>query len=592
MVKKIWGVLFVCFLIQTTIFPAEAATVGPTLKSKHGMVVAANPLAARAGAEILEKGGNAVDAAIAVSFALGVVEPYASGLGGEGYAILALADGRKFALDFRSTAPAKATYENLAATGRKLRELKETPKGYCVPGVVAAAARAHEIAATRPLKDLIAPAIRLAEEGFEVNETFAKVTKDSFGKLSQNAPDFLNGGLPWEKGETFRNPELARALRIIVAQGAEAFYRGELADSLDAFMKKNDGWVFKSDLEAYRVEVKKPIHGTYRGYDLYVAGSPVGGPRLLASLNILENFNLAALGWNDPLAVHIMQEAFILKAMDQGKYVGDPAFDELPESGYISKEYARRRLIQISLDRASDPAAWSGRVGDPRNYNQGEKYFEGIYKEGDKEPQKGSPQKEESSSTTHFSIIDRNGNAVAWTQTISDFFGTGSWVDGYFLNNEMGNFTDKPSPGNPVNLKPGKRPRTTIVPSIVEKDGKIRWVVGSPGGGRIVSTVAQLLIGLIDHRLTVEETVKTPKFTGYHAYREIQMEKGFSPEVIRFLTEVLGHKVKLFNYPDLYFGGPNILSVEDDGTFFGMGSLRRNGAAAAPKIPWYRLILD
>jgi gamma-glutamyltranspeptidase/glutathione hydrolase len=210
----------------------------------------------------------------------------------------------------------------------------------------------------------------------------------------------------------------------------------------------------------------------------------------------------------------------------------------------------------------------------------------------EKEPKKGSTEKKESPSTTHVSIIDRNGNAVAWTQTISDFFGTGNWVNGYFLNNEMGNFTDHASPGNPSNLVPGKRPRTTIVPSIVEKDGKIRWVVGSPGGGRIVSTVAQILIGLIDHRMTVEEAVKTPKFVGYHSYREIQMEKGFSPAVMKFLTEVLGHKVKLFNYPDLYFGGPNILSVENDGTFFGMGSIRRNGAAAAPQIPWYRLIFD
>ena len=446
--------------------------------------------------------------------------------------------------------------------------------------------------ATLSLKDLIAPAIRLAEEGFEVNETFAKVAKDSFGKLSKNAPEFLNGGLPWEKGDTFRNPELARSLRIIAAKGADAFYRGELADSLDAFMWKNDGWVFKSDLEAYRVEVKKPIHGTYRGYDLFVAGSPVGGPRLLASLNILENFNLAAMGWNDPLAVHIMQEAFILTGLDQGRYVGDPAFDELPEKGYISKEYARRRFMQISLDKTSDPATWPNRVGSPGNYNRGEKYFDAIYKEREKEPRKGSTEKKESPSTTHVSIIDRNGNAVAWTQTISDFFGTGNWVNGYFLNNEMGNFTDKASPGNPSNLVPGKRPRTTIVPSIVEKDGKIRWVVGSPGGGRIVSTVAQILIGLIDHRMTVEEAVKTPKFVGYPSYREIQMEKGFSPEVIKFLTEVLGHKVKLFNYPDLYFGGPNILSVENDGTFFGMGSIRRNGAAAAPQIPWYRLIFD
>ena len=584
--KRKCGFIFACVMILFTNFTvtADAARVGPSLQSKEGMVVAAHPLAARAGAEILERGGNAFDAAIAVSFALGVVEPYASSLGGEGYAVLALADGRKFAIDFRSTAPALATYENLVATGNPLSVIKNTPKGFCVPGVVAATAKIHEIGGRLPFKDLIAPAIRLANEGFEVNETFARAVKENSDKLLKNAPDLLNKGFPREAGNRFRNIELARTLAVIAEKGADAFYRGELAHQLDAFMRENDGWVRRSDLEAYRVLVKKPVHGTYRGHDLYVPGNPVGGGRLLASLNILENFNLTAMGWDDPLSIHIMQEAFVLTALDQGKYVGDPAFDELPEKGYTSKQYARSRMMQIALNRAADPSIWPSRIGNPDLYNSGEKYVEVMLRENQAEIKKAPAEKSESPSTTHFSIIDRNGNAIAWTQTISDFFGTGHCVGGYFLNNEMGNFTDKPGKANPLNLAPGKRPRTTIVPSIVEKDGKVRWVVGSPGGGRIVSTVVQLLVGLIDHGMTVEGAVKTPKFVGYHAYKEIQMEKGFDPATVKFLTEVLGHKVKIFNYPDLYFGGPNILSVEKDGTFVGMGSIRRNGAAAVPEL--------
>ncbi len=207
--------VWVMILFSNFAATADAARVGPSLQSKEGMVVAAHPLAARVGAEILERGGNAFDAAIAVSFALGVVEPYGSSLGGEGYAILALADGRKFAIDFRSTAPALATYENLFAAGNPLSVIKNTPKGFCVPGVVAAVAKIHEIGGSLPLKDLVAPAILLAKEGFEINETFAKAVKENWDKLLKNAPDLINKGLPREAGGRFRNPELARTLAII-----------------------------------------------------------------------------------------------------------------------------------------------------------------------------------------------------------------------------------------------------------------------------------------------------------------------------------------------------------------------------------------
>lgn len=574
-----WLLIGICWLAATS--ATHAVTVAPTLQSKEGMVTAAHPLAAQVGAEILEKGGNAVDAAIAVSFALGVVEPYASGLGGEGYMVAVMADGREIAIDFRSTAPALANYGNLSEAG-KLWEVKFTPKGYCVAGVAAGIGKALELASL-PLEDLIAPAIRLAEEGFEVSETFSKVSMDRWEILFGNAPGFLNDGMPWAVGETFRNPALAKTMKIIAKKGVDAFYNGELADNLDRFMQENDGWARKSDLQAYRALAKTPIKGSYRGFELSVPGSPVGGPRILATLNILEHFNLAIMGWDDPMAIHIMQEAMILTSLDQRRWLGDPETNSyIPEKGYVSKDYARQRMMQIDLSRASDPALWyTERVGDPGPYEQGADYVNVILEARQKASIEGTTQ-DAPPSTTHFSVVDKAGNAVAWTQTISSFFGTGNMVDGYFLNNEIGNFKSEPVKDSPINLEPGRRPRTTIAPLIVRKDGKLRWVIGSPGAGRIGSTVVEILVNVIDFDMSLEDAIRTPKFSGYDSYKEIHLEDNFPPKTIQFL-EGLGHKVKKYAYPDLYFGGPNAIAIGDDGVLTGVGSIRRHGGAAAPE---------
>ena len=575
-----WLLTGFCFIAAT---PAvHAVTVAPILQSKEGMVTAAHPLAAAAGAEILEKGGNAVDAAIAVSLALGVVEPYASGLGGEGYMVVVMADGREIAIDFRSTAPAMADYANLDKAG-DLRKVKYTPKGYCVAGVPAGIGKALELASL-PLKVLAAPAIRLAEEGFEVSETFSKVNMDAWETLVENAPEFLDDGMPWAAGATFHSPALAKTLKIIARKGVDAFYNGELADNLDRFMQQNDGWTRKSDLQAYRALQKAPVKGSYRGYELSVPGSPVGGPRILATLNILEHFNLAIMSWDDPLAIHIMQEAMILTSLDQRRWMGDPETNLfIPEKGYISKDYARQRLMQIDLSKASDPKLWySDRVGDPGPYENGASYIDVTLEERQKAVIEGTTQ-DVPPSTTHFSVVDKAGNAVSWTQTISSFFGTGNMVDGYFLNNELGNFKYEPEEGSPINLEPGRRPRTTIAPLVVRKDGKVRWVIGSPGAGRIGSTVIEILVNLIDFEMSLENAIRAPKFTGYDAYKQIQLEDDFPPKTIEFLL-ALGHEVKRYEHPDLYFGGPNAIAVGTDGLLTGVGSIRRLGGAAAPQL--------
>ena len=574
-----WFLIGICLLVATS--ATHAVTVAPTLQSKEGMVTAAHPLAAAAGAEILEKGGNAVDAAIAVGFALGVVEPYASGLGGEGYMVAIMADGREVAIDFRSTAPSLANYANLDKAG-KLSQIRYTPKGYCVAGMPAGVAKALELA-NLPLKELIAPAIRLAEEGFELSETFASVNMDRWEILSSNAPEFLDDGMPWAAGATYRNPALAKTLKIIAEKGIDSFYDGELADNLDRFMQENDGWARKSDLQAYRALVKTPIKGSYRGYEISVPGSPVGGPRILATLNILEHFNLAMMSWDDPLAIHIMQEAMILTSLDQRRWLGDPETNAyIPEKGYVSKDYARQRMMQIDLSKASDPELWhTDRVGDPGLYEEGGNYVDVMLQSRQKAVIEGETQ-DVPPSTTHFSVVDKAGNAVAWTQTISSFFGTGNMVDGYFLNNELGNFKSTPVEGSPINLEPGRRPRTTIAPLVVKKDGKVRWVLGSPGAGRIGSTIIEILVNVIDFEMSLENAIRAPKFTGYDAYKEIQLEDDFPPETIEFL-QGLGHEVKRYSHPDLYFGGPNAIAVDTNGVLTGVGSIRRLGGAAAPE---------
>jgi gamma-glutamyltranspeptidase/glutathione hydrolase len=406
---------------------------------------------------------------------------------------------------------------------------------------------------------------------------------DAWETLAENAPEFLDDGMPWAAGATFRNPALAATLRMISAKGVDVFYNGELADNLDRFMQENDGWTRKSDLQAYRALTKEPIKGSYRGYELSVPGSPVGGPRILATLNILEHFNLAIMSWDDPLAIHIMQEAMILTSLDQRRWMGDPETNAyIPEKGYMSKDYARQRLMQIDLSKASDPATWyTQRVGDPGPYENGASYIDVMLQTHQNAIIEGTTE-DVPPSTTHFSVVDKAGNAVSWTQTISSFFGTGNMVDGYFLNNELGNFKSEPEEGSPINLEPGRRPRTTIAPLVVRKDGKVRWVIGSPGAGRIGSTVIEILVNLIDFEMSLENAIRAPKFTGYDAYKEIQLEDDFPAKTIELLV-AMGHQVKRYQHPDLYFGGPNAIAVTEDGMLTGVGSIRRLGGAAAPQ---------
>ncbi|WP_024821426.1 MULTISPECIES: gamma-glutamyltransferase [Aminobacterium] len=579
------GIICCSFILYAFLFFAptsQAVTIAPVLQSDHGIVVAMNPDAAKVGAEILEKGGNAFDAAIAVSVALGVVEPYGSGLGGEGYLIGRTADGERFALDFRSVAPHLATYENIRKSKMSFAKTMQTLKGAGVPGLPAALEYIHKKLATMPLSDLISPAIHLAEEGFVVTKEFAQAVAFYYDHLILSAPDFLkNGQQLWKEGDRCFNLPLAQTLRILSQEGLQSFYSGSIADSIETFMKHNEGWIQKGDLQSYSVCARSPLHGTYRDYDIYVAGMPAGGPRLIETLNILEKFNISAFEWDDPLRIHLMQEIFILTALDQEKFVGDTSFDDLPEHGLVDKKYAQRRFMELNLSQASSPEEWKQRYGNPLLFEEGKKFSDILIEE---KPYKAPIENKEivpveSSSTTHFAIVDQWGNTVSWTQTISDFWGTGYWVGGFFLNNELCNFQDGSAQGDPLYMEEGKRPRTTIAPLIIEKGGKIKWVLGTPGGGRIVSTLVQVIVDLVDFHMTLEEAVKAPKFVGYTLYPELRMEDAFPVNTIKCLEKFFGHTVKLYPYPDAFFGGLNAIGVNENGIVQGIGSLRRNGAA-------------
>ena len=569
--------------VVALLFTGMIATVtAPTVASSNGMVAAVDRYAAEAGAKILEMGGNAVDAAIAVSLALGVVEPYASGIGGEGYAVITMADGSKFAIDFRSTAPMLATYEALTEKGLRISTITRTPMGICVPGVLAGIREAWLLGATLPFSVLAQPAIDLARDGFLVDQTFSQTTADNYELLLQNAFEFLNEGFVWETGTLYKNPELADTLERIVEEGIDTFYFGSLADEIEEFMIETDGFMRKSDLEIYNAIIREPLHGTYRGYDLFVPHPPVSGPQLLAVLNTLENFNLPAMSWDDPLAIHIIQQALILGDVDRRTYISDPDFHDLPYEGFMSKDYAKTRFMSISVSKTLD-YPYTNYLGDAYPFQEGATYEEALLAAVE-EVASNASDIDESPSTTHFSIVDKDGNAVAWTQTLSSFFGTTTYFKGFFFNNEMGNYASSYRPGDVINLTGGMRPRTTICPTVIMKDGNVRWVVGTPGGARIISMMINLIVELIDFNLPVDKAVRIPKFAGIWNLQDLRMEEGYPETTLNFLEKVLGHKLNIYSYPDLYFGGPNIISVEENGMMIGAGSIRRGGAASAPEF--------
>jgi gamma-glutamyltranspeptidase / glutathione hydrolase len=539
-------------------YGVEADTFHP-VKEKNGMVASVDALATKVGVDILKQGGNAVDAAVAVGFALAVTHPQAGNLGGGGFMLLRTASGRTSAIDFREMAPARASRDMfLDKQGNADSKLSLTsPLASGTPGTVAGFAMAAKKYGTLPLSRLLAPAIKLARDGIVVDDALAD-DLNTYGKevlLSHpesRAIFYKADGTPYQKGERLVQKNLAHSLQLIASQGPDAFYRGTIADEIAGEMARHGGLIGKADLAAYRAVERKPIGGTYHGYEVFSMPPPSsGGIHIVQILNILENFDLTKMGFGSADAIQVMAEAEKYAYADRSEYLGDPDFVKVPWQALTSKAYAKSLAQQIDLAKARPSS--------------------------EIKPGKLAPY--ESNQTTHFSVVDKRGNAVAVTYTLNTYFGSGivAGNSGILMNNEMDDFSAKPGTPNVYGLvggeanaiQPAKRPLSSMSPTIVAKDGKTWLVTGSPGGSRIITTVLQMVVNSIDYGMNVAEATNAPRFHHQWLPDQLRVEKGFSPDTLRLL-ENRGQHVKV----EPAMGSTQSIMIGPDGMLYGASDPR------------------
>jgi gamma-glutamyltranspeptidase/glutathione hydrolase len=554
---------------------AAAAPLRPT-RAQHAMVTSVHELASQAGIEMLRAGGNAVDAAVATGFALAVVHPQAGNLGGGGFLLLRTAKGKNHFIDFREKAPAAAT-ENmyLDAPGNVVPESSKDSSvvGYRaigVPGTVAGMVYAEKQYGKLSMDKVIAPAIKLAREGFRLTYEDAQELKNDeyLGQFPESRQIFLRDGNYYHPGEIFRQPELARTLERL-AKDPDTLYHGAMARELAAAIHKGGGLVTAEDLAAYEVKEREPIHGSYRGYDIISAPPPSsGGVALVEILNILEGFDLAKLGNRSGDAIHFEAEAFRRAFYDRADFLGDPDYAKVPVAQLIDKKYA---------------AAWRDSI-DPNHASLSQDLKRPSFDQLERVAQFRSAISEPHN-TTHYSVVDADGNAVAVTTTLNDSFGSRVTAGGlgFLLNDEMDDFTSKQGVPNiyglmqgPANaIGPGKRPLSAMTPTIVLKDGKLFLVLGSPGGPTIITTVANILIGVVDFSLDIQEAVNAPRFHHQWLPDEILVEDRLSPDTMNVLRSE-GHKLKVEHF---WGDGECIMVDPKTGERLGASDGRNNGKA-------------
>lgn len=498
----------------------------------HGMVVSEQALASRVGAYILKAGGNAVDAAVAVGFALAVTLPYSGNIGGGGFMMVHEAKtGQDFALDFREMAPGHASRNMyLDAHGNVIDgQSLFTPLAVGVPGTVAGLTHALQRWGTMPLAKVMEPAILLAEHGYPVSETLAEVlerTRKTTGRWPATRAIFWKDGAPLKRGDLLVQEDLAESLRLIAKEGAGAFYHGAIAEKIAAEMARHGGLITMDDLARYKAVERAPIRGTYRGYEIVTMPPPSsGGVLLVEMLNMMEHWPLAQWGHNSAQSMHHVAEAMKLAYADRSKYLGDSDFVKVPVAGLTSKAYAAE-LVKKIHDRTTLPSRTVG-PGNPLPY--------------------------EDNNTTHYSVMDAAGNMVAVTYTLNTYFGSGIVAagTGILLNNEMDDFSAKPGVPNVYGLvggeanaiQPDKRPLSSMTPTLVLKDGKPWLVTGSPGGARIITTVLQIVSNAIDYGMDPAEATAARRFHQQWEPDELRVEQGFPVDTIRLLEERGEHVV-------------------------------------------------
>jgi gamma-glutamyltranspeptidase/glutathione hydrolase len=562
-----------CAVLASTV---AAAPLRPT-HAPHAIVTSVHELASRAGVEMLRSGGNAVDAAVATGFALAVVHPQAGNLGGGGFLLLRNATGETHFLDFRERAPAAAT-ENmyLDAQGNVLPESNKDSSvvGYRsvgVPGSVAGLVYAEKKYGKLSLDKVIAPAIKLARDGFPLAyEDTQDLKRDEYlAQFPESKRIFQRDGNYYQAGELFKQPDLARTLERI-AQAPDDFYHGAMARELAAAIHKGGGLVTAADLAAYEVKEREPIRGSYRGYDIISAPPPSsGGVALVEILNILEGFDLAKLGNRSAGAIHLEAEAFRRAFYDRADFLGDPDFAKVPVAQLIDKKYA---------------AAWRASI-DPNHASVSTDLKRPAFAELERVAQSRPAPIREPENTTHYSVVDAQGNAVSVTTTLNDSFGSRVTAEGlgFLLNDEMDDFAAKQGVPNaygliqgPANaIGPGKRPLSAMTPTIVLKDGKLFLVLGSPGGPTIITTVANVLVGVVDFGLDVQEAVNAPRFHHQWLPDGILVEDRLSPDTMNLLRSK-GHKLKVEHF---WGDGECIMIDPKTGERLGSSDGRNNGKA-------------
>jgi gamma-glutamyltranspeptidase/glutathione hydrolase len=532
--------------------------------AQNGMVATQEARATKVGVEILRQGGNAVDAAVAIGFTLAVTLPRAGNLGGGGFMVLHIAKtGETVAIDYRERAPAQSTRDMfLDKKGNAAPHLSRfSHLSVGVPGTVAGLTLALEKYGTMTLKQVIAPAIRLATKGIEVTLPLAKNLKENreiLGRWPETMKIFFKSdGQSFEPGDLLQQKELARSLKTISEEGAKAFYRGDIAKKMVAEMRRHAGLMTLEDLENYRAVVRAPVQGTYRGYKIFSMPPPSsGGVHLIEMLNILEGYPLETLGIQSAEKLHLLAESMKLAYADRSQHLGDPDFWRVPVQGLISKSYADQLRKRIAVDRAKP--SMEIRPGNPLPY--------------------------ESLETTHFSVMDKEGNAVTNTYTLNFSYGSGIVAKGtgILLNNEMDDFSAKPGVPNAYGLvggkanavEPLKRPLSSMTPTLVFKDGKPFLATGSPGGSRIISTTLQLILNVVDHEMSIFASTTAPRIHHQWLPDQLEMESGFKQETRQALTDK-GHRIV-----DAEPIGSTQSILRGANGFYGASDPRRPGALA------------
>lgn len=532
--------------------------------AEKGMVSSAHELASRAGVEILQKGGNAVDAAIATYLALNVVEPNASGIGGGGFMVIRSAKtGEVVELDYREMAPASATKDMYASPeSKKAQESIEGGKSVGVPGAVMGMFTALEKYGTMKFAEVAAPAIRLAEEGFELAPMQNGIITDEFGKLTKYNKEcaFIIDGLPAEAGIMLKQPELGKTFRILAEKGPAEFYGGEMGQAVADAVNAAGGKMTLDDLKGYKLQERVPVKGTYRGYTIYsTPPASSGGTHIVQLLNIMENFPVKEFGHNSTKYLHVLSEAMKQAFADRQKYMADTAFaPDVPLAGLTSKAYAKTQAEKISMEKSASEVL-PGNPAEFISYNGGDV--------------------QERISTSSFSVVDAEGNIVASTNTVNYFFGSGVIVPGYgfVLNDEMDDFAQNPDSVNAP--EPGKRPLSSMSPTIViDPEGRPFMTLGSAGAMRIITAVTQIIMNVVDFGMTMDAAIEQPRIFNSASNGKagkLMIEAGISEETVKEL-QALGHEVDVQEFSG-YFGTAQ-------GIFFDHANKRMDGGADSRRL--------